>query len=726
MNLLGKVTYKYRKLMVIFWLVLITVFCFFALKLPGVLSGDGFEYDGDYQETRTILEEEFGQAKSSIIVLFEKGETTSEANFEVAITDTLTELGEQKQVESVITPFMQEQMMREDYAYGLLLFDQEAGELAETIEELRADISPAEGVQVSLTGEPVIIKDLNEASQKDLAKAETIGLPIALIVLILAFGGLVAASIPLVIGVISILMTMGIVYFFSYSTNLSIFILNIVPMIGLALSIDFALLIINRFKEEIQHRSTEDAIKVTVATAGRSIVFSGLCVFIGLFGLMFIQIDIFQNVGLGGMTVVLIAVLVSITFLPALLSFVGPKINALKILKVKEGTSSVWEKFANLVMKRPVIMSIMSLAILLVALIPLRDMNLAIETTDSLPTTYESRKAYDTFTQEFIEDEKRVENQVTIVAEADGEILSLENLEKVKALIANLEEESLVETIESPFSLANIDDVETFYGATQQNESNPLQPILDQYVAEDKMLLNVYLDPSRTKEEGYEWVEEWAEKNTELALQLGGSIKFEQEIFKEIYDKAPYGLALILISTFFILSIAFRSILIPLKAIMMNILSLCATFGLIAWIFQGGHFGFDAVDISLMLPVLVFSLVFGLSMDYEVFLISRIHEVYLETQHNNKAIVKGLTSTSKIITSAAAIMIVVTGAFAFTSVMPVRQMGVGIALAIFIDATIVRMVLVPALMKLLGDWNWWFFGLKFNQGKKVKLEEASE
>ena len=209
-----------------------------------------------------------------------------------------------------------------------------------------------------------------------------------------------------------------------------------------------------------------------------------------------------------------------------------------------------------------------------------------------------------------------------------------------------------------------------------------------------------------------------------MQASFGGPIKFEEEIFSEIFQKAPYGLLLIVVSTFFILMAAFRSLLIPIKAILMNILSLGCTFGILVWIFQQGHLGVDPVEIALILPVFVFTLVFGLSMDYEVFLISRIQEFYLKTGDNNEATILGLTYTSKIITSAAAIMIVVTGAFAFTGVMPVKQLGVGIAIAIFIDATIVRMVLVPALMKLLGDWNWWFFGLNKNKQLKQRKKPA--
>ena len=182
---------------------------------------------------------------------------------------------------------------------------------------------------------------------------------------------------------------------------------------------------------------------------------------------------------------------------------------------------------------------------------------------------------------------------------------------------------------------------------------------------------------------------------------------FQQELEDEIKDKVAIGMSVIFGSTFVILLFAFRSILIPIKAIIMNVLSLSATIGIVVWLFEGGHFGLEASPVLFVLPIFIFGLVFGLSMDYEVFLISRIHELYEETGDNDQATLEGLVSTSRIITSAALIMIVVTGAFAFTDILPVRQMGIGVALAIFLDATIIRLMLVPSLMKLFGDWNWW-------------------
>jgi putative drug exporter of the RND superfamily len=304
---LGGVIYRYRKWVLALWILIIGISGVFALKLPSVLSGNGFEYKGEYNETRKLLEKDFGQAKSSIILVFHRESSVSDDDWSQFIQDTFMDLKEFDDAKSITTPNDRDGMIKEDYAYGLLSFDKSAEDLNDEIDQLNKLLKNKKGVKVTMTGEPIIVQDLNLASQEDLAKAEMIGLPIALIVLVLAFGGLIAASIPIIIGVVSILTTMGVVFFFSYGTDLTIFILNIVPMIGLALSIDFALLLINRYKEELHTKSIEEAIRISVATAGRSIIFSGLCVFIGLSALWFIQIDIFQNVALGGMAVVFIS-----------------------------------------------------------------------------------------------------------------------------------------------------------------------------------------------------------------------------------------------------------------------------------------------------------------------------------------------------------------------------------------------------------------------------------
>lgn len=711
--------FRFRFHIIMVWLFLIITFGYFALHLPDVLSGNGFEYDGEYNKTNKLLEKEFGQDNIPVIILFEKNHTATTDEWKASIDTFFNQTKGIESVEKQLSPLQFADMMKENIAYGIVFFEQiSEEEIAPLLKEIKGLAKRSEAGKVTITGEPVMVEDLNRASQEDLAKAEMIGLPIALLVLILAFGGLVAAGIPLLIGVTSILVSMGIVYFFHHIVDLSIFILNIVPMIGLALSIDFALLFINRFKEEIQVINPEDALIQTLGTAGKSIVFSGMCVFIGLSGLLFIDIDIFQNVAVGGMVVVLVSILSSLTLLPLLLLFIGKKINALPLLKIKGNRENLWNKFAHFVMRHPVSITLLSLVVLLVCLIPIKDLKMVIPGMESIPPDYESRIAFERYREVFIPKGREEDHELIMVIESEEELMEESRLQDAIEFIVDLKNDKIIEYVESPFSLSQVDDPFLFLQLWESDDV--FYANMEPYIQGNKMLLRLYMKAEATNSQVRDWLEEWEKKDTTFKVHLGGQLKFEQEIFNEIFAKAPYGFLLIVLSTLIILTAAFRSILIPIKAIIMNILSLGATFGIVVWIFQYGHFNITPVSIGLILPVFVFSLVFGLSMDYEVFLISRIHEVYLETKDNTLATIKGLTSTSKIITSAAAIMIVITGAFSFTGVMPIKQIGIGIAIAIFIDATIVRLLLVPALMKLLGDWNWWFFGLNKKTLKQSK------
>lgn len=706
MNRVANALYASRKILLVLWIILIIGFGFYAAKLPSVLGGNGFEMKGMYKDTEQLLVDKFDVSEAQIIVLFEKKDGVSDSKFQQTIAQYMQKAKDKSDASKVDIPTASNKMIKGSTAYGIIHFNHDDdGTMDKRVEKIRTLSSEEKEMSVKLTGGPIIEKDMNTASQADLAKAEAIGIPVALVVLLLAFGGVVAAAIPLMIGIVTVVTTMGVVYFFHPYTELSIFILNVIPMIGLALSIDFALLFINRFKEEIQTKSVEQAIKITIQTAGRSVIFSGLCVFIGLAGMLFIQVDIFQNVALGGMAVVFIAVFSALTLLPSILAILGTRINRLRILKISEqGGQSRWRSFATFVMKKPVTMTIVSLIILLVALIPVRDMHLEIPSSEALPTKYESRQAFDTYNDTFT---NKNTADVYFVLEAKQDMLNEKSLKNAFTFIKQLKEDSLVKQVDSISTALNVKSSDQLQAMLENPQiTAQTKPAVDSFINGHYMLIKATLDTDQNSDQAKDFVRKWKKKRSPFTVHIGGYPKFEQEIFDEIYEKAPYGLALVLFSTYVILMIAFRSVLIPLKAIIMNILSLTATFGLLVWLFQNGHLGLTQSNIALVLPVFVFGLVFGLSMDYEVFLISRIHEVYHQTRDNNVATVEGLASTSKIITSAALIMIVITGAFAFTDVTPVKQMGVGIALAIFIDATIVRMLLVPSLMKLLGDANW--------------------
>jgi RND superfamily putative drug exporter len=339
------------------------------------------------------------------------------------------------------------------------------------------------------------------------------------------------------------------------------------------------------------------------------------------------------------------------------------------------------------VMKRPLRMILLAALLLVGCLLPLSHMKLAIPDAASLPSGYGSRHAYEVYQTHFVAPSS---SDVFIIASGKMGFWTNNDWMRAYAFTQRLKDDPHVLRVDSILS-------------------EPTEPVLQRIVKENRMLIHVTIKGSHASEQAMGWLRHWEKEglNRELNLLLGGEAKYQQEVFDAVFQNMNKVILALFISNFIVLFVAFRSILIPLKMILMNLLSLGAAFGILVWIFEEGHLGMEPSDIAIMIPVFVFGLAFGISMDYGVFLVSRIFEVYKQTQDNDHAVLEGLASTSRIITSAAAIMIAVTAPFAFGEVVGVKQLGIGIAAAILIDATVIRMVLVPSLMKLLGRWNWW-------------------
>jgi putative drug exporter of the RND superfamily len=718
---LGKFTYTYRKLIVAFWIVVVALLLSFAVKLPEQLKGSGFEMDSEFNEVMNQLQEDFHYPTSTIILYFES-ENFAPHNEKYVnhVNDTIANISQHSSIEKIISPFQTPGMIAGNDAFAIVMFQKESSDLKEEISFIKNELISTKEIKTMLTGSAVINEDMNNASQEDLFKAEMIGVPAALIVLLFAFGGVIAAALPLLIGIVSVIITTALTYFIGGQVDLSVFVLNVVPMIGLALSIDFALLLVNRFREEISGKSVQEAIVKSVETAGKAIAFSGLCVFVGLSGMLFIKINIFKSIGIGAMVVVLVSVLCALTFLPAILAMLGEKVNRLTLFKTSNKAHASWGKFATFVMKRPVRLLLVTATILIAATIPAMSSNLIVPEEDSLPEKFESRIAFEKYKETFGD---QTLPSLILIAKSDVNILeNEEEILKLQNFVESIKADASVKRVESLFEVTSLSAIAL---NTMKNDPAFLENV-ETVVNGKQTVIKVFLNVESASDEAKHWIEKWSGKSTDYTLLIGGEGKFYEEIYSEIATKAPLGLLVVLVSTYFLLLIAFKSVLLPLKAIVMNMLSLVATFGILVIIFESGLF-YQSEGIYLVIPVFIFCLVFGLSMDYEVFLISRIQEYYEETKDNDYATLMGLTATSKIITSAALIMIVITGAFTFTDIMPVKQMGLGIAIAILLDATIVRMLLVPSLMKLLGDLNWWM--PQFLKGKRkrtvINQEERS-
>lgn len=685
----------HAKAIVALWFVIFITMAMFAIQLPSKLHGDGFFVKGDHTYVTNELAKTFDLPSDTILVVFNPAD-------EKKIQDTLKKLENVKEIHSIQSPLDDASLQKNGIAYAMVHIKNNVDHLPNVVKDIRSFI---EDDGVSITGGPVISADINTASQKDLASAEAIGLPIAIIVLLLAFGTVVASILPIIIGIVTVITAFGMLTLFSGPINLSIFVLNIVPMLGLALSIDFALLFINRYREERAHTSIVQAIQTAIETAGRSIIFSAVCVMIGLGAMIVIDVEIFHNIALGGTIVVFLAVLSGLTLLPATMMLIGDNLNKWRLLRVKPSGANRWRGFAGFVMKHPVTIVIVALLLLGIGMIPLKDIKLTIPQVDSLPTKYDARAAYDQLDKTFGLGDT---STLYLLAERKEGWEDFEARELIFNIQKQLLDDPLVSHVSTIYTTANIKSPEELTASLKiPKAAEQLKPILNTFSKDKQLFIPITLDAAGSSTTAQQFARTWQDKDLGVDFALGGHAKFNQEIFDEISSKIFLAVSIIIVSTFFILMLAFRSILIPLKAIIMNIIGLSSAFGILVYIFQYGHLGIEAGTIVLIIPVIVFCLVFGLSMDYEVFLISRIQEEYLKGADNTRATIDGLTSTSRIITSAALIMIVITGAFAFTDVMPVKQIGVGIAIAVAIDATIIRLMLVPSLMKLLGDWNWW-------------------
>jgi RND superfamily putative drug exporter len=706
---LAIISHRYPKVIILVWTLFLIYFGFYAPKLSTVLKDHGLLPNGAYVKVEHILSSDFHIPDDPVILVFEKKELVSLERFQQFIQQTLFPLQGIDGLSVMISPLEREGMLKGNFAYALLAFNHNPHEMKPVLDEIHRRLPNNKDISVKMTGKSVVQADVNQASQNDLGKAERIGIPAAFIILWLAFGGIISAMIPIVIGMIGVTGTMGIMYWLGTKIELSNFVLNVIPMVGLALSIDFALMLVSRFQEEIQRETTVQALITTMKTAGRAVFFSASSVFLGLMGIFFIPLPMFSSIAIGAMTVLAVSVLLTLTLVPALLSVLWPAIQAESKPLSTFRKRNFWYSMSLYVMKRPVRMVVLASFLLIICFLPLNKMKLAIPDAASLPQHYNSRIAFEAYQTHFV---SRTSSDVYIVAQGKTHELKKDDWLNAYTLIQRLEIDPNVQRVDSVFSSLRMPPEQLYFIFQKPILKAKYEPIVQQFVKENRMLIRVTLKGEPSSKKVMRWLSLWEQEgeSSNLPFLLGGEAKYQQEVFSAIFQNIKFVFLFILASNYLVLFTAFRSVLIPLKIIVMNLLSLGASYGILVWIFEEGNFGMEPNSIAIMIPVFIFGLVFGISMDYGVFLVSRIFEVYQQTQDNGRAVLVGLASISKIINSAAAIMIAVTVPFAFGEVVGVKQLGVGIAAAIFIDATVIRIVLVPALMRMLGKWNWWIPG----------------
>jgi uncharacterized membrane protein YdfJ with MMPL/SSD domain len=566
----------------------------------------------------------------------------------------------------------------------------------ETIPDVVEAVQAAdgEGFDVTITGEFTADDDLNRLSQDDLREGELqFGVPAALIVLLLVFGAVVAGLIPLLLAIVSIVVALALAALIGQAFELSLFIVNMLSGMGLALGIDYALFVVSRYREErAGARPKPEAIARSGATASRAVLFSGMAFVLAMLGMVLVPDTILRSLAVGAILVGAVSVVAALTLLPAILSLLGDRVNALRIpflgRSAERGTASegqFWSAVARTVMRHPVVSLVLSVALLLAAAAPVLDLNTGFAGIRTFPDRLPSKQGFTALQEEF-----GVGTTDSVQVVIDGDVAS-------------------------PRVAAAVDGLE------QAIRSEPAfrQPTVDKFPELRFALIEALVVGDSRDQRAIDAVERLRDEVVPPAFSgvtadvlVTGETAEIVDYFAMVDRWLPIVFAFVLGLSFILLTIAFRSLVVPLKAILLNLLSVGAAYGLIVLVFQKGIgnelFGFQQVDtVEAWLPLFLFSVLFGLSMDYHVFLLSRIRERYLRTRDNGGAVLHAVGSTARLITGAALIIIAVFAGFAAGDLVMFQQMGFGVAVALLLDATIIRSVLVPASMKLLGEWNWY-------------------
>lgn len=584
-----------------------------------------------------------------------------------------------------------------------------------------------EAYRALVTGRSPLDVDTRRLSTEDSRSSELRLLPVTFLILVLAFGALVAALLPVLVGVLAIAISLAVIGVLAQLTPMSVFVLTITTMIGLGVGIDYSLLMVTRFREELGRGATRrDAAVNTILTAGGAVVTSGLTVLVGFGALLITPLIETRSVGLGGLVVVAVAVLLSVTLLPALLAILGRNIDRPRGLARKLAwyhSPLLWEKWARQLSRHP--WRALTLGLLVVGLLtlPLASIRIGLPSRHWWPEATEAGQAVDQLAALGVAGYV-LPVRVLVEFPEGTSATSLASLRGLRNLTDSLRADPRVREVTSIVRVkqdASLLELSMIYSNLDSARAAAPQ-FVNGYLSRDARVALIDVIPADTT--SLTTATELVRRARQLAanppkqlrdaeILVGGFQASALESQDDLLRRFPLLVALILGATAIMLAIAFRSVLIPLKAILLNTLSVGATFGLIVLVFQrgvgAGIFGLDGPTdaIVVVVPVIVFAVVFGLSMDYEVFLLSRIKEAFDRTGRNDEATMEGVSATASVITSAALIMILVFGAFAFARVLAMKFLGFGLAVAVLLDATIIRMVLVPAVMQLMGRWNWW-------------------
>ncbi len=739
---LGGFMYRHRRIVVAAWVVLVLLAVPFAPRAGSALRAGGFTLDTlPSAQARAVLGEELHVPPSALVVVFHSDALAAGSPpFEQAAAAAMAAVPKADHVVSVLSHLAAPRQVSPDghTAYDIVFLDLSPDDSPEALGSVGAALGSAPGLQVSLAGGPAFYGDVQTVSEEDLRRSELISLPIAGLALLVVFGSVVAASVPLAVGGAAVVVALAVVFFLAGTIPMSIFVLNLATLLGLGLGVDYSLLMTSRFREELARRAgweaieddaaraaarkaaIEGAVRATVATAGRAVFFSGLTVLLGLVGLILFQFMILRSVGIAGAVVVGLAVLAAVTLLPALLGMLGPRLDALAVRRVAPPIDGEgrWARLARRVMAHPVAVLVPTLAFLLILASPFLQVRFNAPDATILPPSVPSRASADLLAREFGAGEfapMSIAIRTTGPATNPANIAALYDYSRRIAADPRVSRVVGLVDVDPRLSLSQY---QLLYADPTGPPDRFVQAALAATTVGDFTAFTVYTPYGPNAPEGQSLVRDLRASSGPLApapgttVLVGGGAADVQDVVAEVTAEFPRSGLFIIVTTYLVLFVLLRSAVLPAKALVMNALSIGASFGALVWIFQQGNlsavFGFQPLGfVETTQPVILFCILFGLSMDYEVFLLTRMKETWDRTGDNAEAVARGLERSGRIVTSAALVVVVVAGSFAFADIVLIKALGVGMAIAVALDATVVRALLVPATMRLLGRWNWW-------------------
>ncbi|MGN6484724.1 MAG: MMPL family transporter [Thermomicrobiales bacterium] len=726
---IGRFACRHRWWIVAVWATLVLATLPLLPSLERVVKVGGFSApDSESERATAHLESTLGLSPSSFVIVYSSDSlSVTSAEFNRQVAASLATVRTLDHVQDVVLPSVDESLVAPSgkIAYAIVGWDEEAEVAQRDAAAFEAAMIPQPDVTYIVAGGPAFYADIETASQRDLRRAELIAFPVALAALLLVFGSIIAAAVPLIVGGAGVAVILLAIWAVAHLTDMSIFTLNLATMLGLGLAVDYSLFVTSRFREERRHpgRTLEDAVVRSVATAGRAVFFSGLSVLVGLAGLCIFPLMFLRSVGIAGIIVVGVSTLGALTLLPATLSILGPNLDRFSVPFLTRQTTDdrsehgFWHGLAVRVMAHPILVVAVTATFLVALGTPFLNANISSPDATILPQDLPSRQGFDLLASEFTGGEI---SPFVIALHSDDAMTSDENLARLDRLVRKLEADPRIDHVQSAISSpqipANLSPRNVFRARLALEAAGTDTRLRAFLGPNDAMILAFPVKPANDPDNKALLADlRRLDLGSGMTVLVGGGTASIVDVVDAIARYFVYAAIFVVACTYCILLLLLRSVLLPIKAIVMNVLSILAAYGALVWVFQEGHLsgilrfspqGF----VEASLPVIMFCVLFGLSMDYEVFLLTRIQEEWLRTHDNEHSVAVGLQRSGRIITSAALIVVVVTASFVSADVVLVKALGLGIALAVALDATVVRALLVPATMRLLGNWNWWLPG----------------